>query len=828
MKTTLVVWILRMLHMVVAPALTICIQDAFGQGTLIHGLVTDDDGQEPVVFTSVSILRDLDSTSVSVAISDAKGVFEIADVPSGSYHLRIQLAGYKTRHVTGITIRNEKVFDVGNIRLIPSKKLLNEIVLSANKPTVLYQAGKQTYTASNFSSALGGTAVDVLKNLPSLSVNGEGELTFRGSPGFIILLDGKAAQADPMVILDQLPANSIDRIEVITTPSSQYDPDGKSGILNIITKKGATDGYSVAVNLQQGLPSIEDYDNVRKPIRFGGDITSTLKQGPWNISLNANYKRDDQAGYREGKAETFIGNRHTTFPSIGERSYRNISYGMRGVVTYQLNKKSSLEAGFYAGKRTQYRRADITYFQKRFEGAEDVEINSFEYFNKNLRERKGDFIVVNLDYKYVFKNRATLALSSLYEKTILGGPTRNTNVDPLDNRKVFNDAYMKEANPLDGARFKADYTLPLSDNLRFEGGYQYRYLLHKGDFEYEQLNTETNTWYLRRDLSNAISMRRHIHAVYGQVAGQLSKLVYSGGLRMEYVDRELKDEGRPEPYRFERLNLFPSANLQYSLTGTLRIKAGYSRRISHNTSNMMNPFPARRHSEVFEIGDPNLMPEYIEVSELGVMKDIADNSLFLSFYHRHTKNVINRVNTVYNDTILWRTYTNAGSANAWGVEAGFDLKPLDWWTFYAGINVYNYSIDGSVFNNSVGTSGINSSWNANTNIQVGPSFSIQCTVNYTSRTVTAQGEDSRFLIPSLALKKTVLRGRGTVTLQWQNIDIGDWGSNQQQMATAGADFYTSTNYIYEVNVVRVNMAYTFNKVSRKISFTESEFGEKEF
>ncbi len=274
--------------------------------------------------------------------------------------------------------------------------------------------------------------------------------------------------------------------------------------------------------------------------------------------------------------------------------------------------------------------------------------------------------------------------------------------------------------------------------------------------------------------------------------------------------------------------MFPSANLSYAWTESLKLKAGYSRRIAHTTSNMMNPFPARRHSEVFEIGDPELLPEYIDGTEIGVIKDFGDNSFFLNIYHKRTRNVINRVNTVYNDTILYRTYTNAGTANAFGGEAGVDLKPAKWWTFYAGVNIYNYRISGNVYNSPVNTSGVNYSVNANTAFSIRPSLSLQVTVNYTSRTVTAQGEDSRFLIPSITLKKTILQGRGDLNLQWQNIDLGLFDANQQRITTQGDGFFTSTNYIYEVDVIRLNFAYTFNKLAKKINFAESEFGEKEF
>ncbi len=479
------------------------------------------------------------------------------EVAAGKYYAVIQFLGFKPRHISEIKVEGTQVIDLGKITLVARQALLDEIVVTGKKATVLHQIDKQIYTADNFGSALGGNAIEVVRNLPSVSVNAEGEMSLRGSGGFIVLLDGKAIQTEPMALLGQLPANSIEHIEVITTPSAKFDPDGKGGIINIITKRGSTDGYSLIVNLQQGLPSTEDYGNEKKPLRFGGDITSNIIRGPWNVSLSANYKRDDVSGYREGEVDTFIDGVHTSFPSLGERSYKSLTYGIRGVAAYRVNKKNFLEAGFFAGKRSQFRKANIIYRQRRMLSGQESEPNSFDYFNKNLRERKGDFMVMNLDYNHLYANSATLTLSTLYEKTVLGGPTSNTDVNPEDETQVYNDAYMKEDNPLHGVRVKADYEIPLGKKIKVAGGYQYRYLLHKGNFEYSQADPADMSWYVRPELSNKITLFRHIHALYWQLTGEANKLSYSAGLRYEYVNRRLEDEAIPKPYRFERFEYVP-------------------------------------------------------------------------------------------------------------------------------------------------------------------------------------------------------------------------------------------------------------------------------
>ncbi|MES2732854.1 MAG: TonB-dependent receptor [Bacteroidota bacterium] len=801
---------------------------AVAQSASVGGSVVEQSTKQPIEFSSVALYRTSDSSLVAGTVTDAAGKFVLKNLQEGSYYLAVQFLGYEPKKISPVGLTKNHALALGVISLAGNQKLLQELVVNGEKAASVHTIDKQVYKASQFQAAQGGTATDVLKNLPSVSVNSEGDISMRGSASFIVLLDGKPVQSDAAMVLNQLPANAVENVEIITTPSSKYDPDGKAGIINITTKKGATDGLYLLVNAQLGAPSIQDYSNEKKPQRFGGDFTANYKKQQWSLSLGANYKREDIAGLREGQAQTFRNNILTDFPSLGERSYASYSYSVRGTVNYAFNKANSLEAGFYTGRKSQFRTANLLYRQKRIDQQTGEEINSFDYFNKNLRERKGDFAIANLGYTHTFPNKATLAVSGLYESTLLGGPTKNQDVNPDVPSHSYTNSSMEEENPLDGFRLKADYALPVGKKGKFETGYQYRYVLHTGTFSYSQLDLATNSWTVRPELSNEVKLTRKIHSVYGQFANEVGKLSYSAGLRLEYTDRTLVEATALQPHNFERVNLFPSANLLYTLAQGYQLKAGYSRRIVHTVTSWMNPFLARRHSETIEVGDPDLLPEYIDVAEAGVVKNFGNNSVFANLYYQGTQNVINRVNKVYSDTILFRTYTNSGNATALGIEWGVDLKPFPWWSLSAGGNVYRYGIKGATFNQPVNTHSINYSINANTTFRILSSLSLQLAVNYTSQTVTAQGEDSRFLIPSATLKKTLLAGRANLSLQWSNIDLGMHESNRQRITARGNNFYSSTNYIQEVDIVRINFSYQLNKLIRKVNFTQSEFGEKEF
>src|SRR5690606_8834421 len=237
------------------------------------------------------------------------------------------------------------------------------------------------------------------------------------------------------------------------------------------------------------------------------------------------------------------------------------------------------------------------------------------------------------------------------------------------------------------------------------------------------------------------------------------KLDYAIGLRLEHTDRVLEEVSGTK-YLLNRWDVFPSANILYKAPNGYQWKGAYSRRIERTTTSMMNPFMARRHSEVLEEGDPELLPELIDAAELGLVKAFGANSVFANVYYRHTSNAINRVNSVYNDSTLYRTYTNTRGAQAYGVEAGVELAPLRWWKLYAGGNVYQYAVEGRIFGEELSRNSVNYSFNVNTTVNFTQTLNAQLSVNYLSRTATIQGENSRLFSPNLSIRKSVLNNRG--------------------------------------------------------------------
>ncbi|WP_296703745.1 TonB-dependent receptor [Algoriphagus sp.] len=798
----------------------------------LMGVIHDRESQVPMEFASVAVYQSGDSTLVNGGITDPNGTFIIKELKEGDYYLLITYIGYTSETIPSFYLGKRENKNLGVLTISPAQELLEGVEVEGQRISTNFTLQKQSYAAENFQAAQGGTATDILKNLPGVAINGEGQISIRGTSGFVVMINGKPVQSDPMMILNQLPANSVEKIDWISSPSAQYDSEGKSGMINVITKSGTTDGLYMQFNSKLGLPPIENYGNAERAKRYGADFNLNYLKGKWDISVGASFQRNDIAGRRVGDVRTISGDTTTYFPSEGERSIDEKTYSGRFTIGYSPNKKSSFSLGFYGAVRDKLRTADILYFDNHAI-ANGQELYNFQYFNANNQSRRGDVVLGSLDYSHSFENESKISTSFLYEYSMLGGPTSNLNLGYPDLSIVYQEEYNTNDNPLNGIRYNLDYTFKPMSIGQLLAGYQFRSLDHKGDFLYQRKNNETGEYELVPEFSSNVELKRNIHAGYIQLDKEFEKLSYGVGLRLETMDRDFDLEDKAgivdTVYQYDFIRPFFSANLGYQLKEGLQLKANFSQRVERTTTFKMNPFPEREHSETLEQGDPNLLPEFINQVELGIIKTWDASSFYATAYHSSVKNLVNRVNTVYNDTILNRIYSNVGTGKSTGIDIGLEIFPTSWWKVFGGFNLYRFTIKGEFDERPVNTASWVYSININTTFTLSKSWSIQGTLNYLSDRVTAQGEDSRFYTPSIVIKKTWMDSRLSANLIWQNIDMGLLKTNEQRITTyRDGEFYTTTNYIQEVDMIILNLSYTLNRSKNKAKFVKSEFGEKEF
>jgi ferric enterobactin receptor len=586
----------------------------------LSGRLVDTLSIEPLSYATIS-LQDASSKSlITGQIADEKGDFKFEALSKERFFIKIEHVGYQTKYVEVNLETTDAQLDLGAIQLAPLSQLLETVTIQGQKRNVIATLEKQVFKTEQFETAKGGTAIDVMRNIPSVSVNAEGEIMVRGSKGFLILVNGKPSQLDAATLLGQIPANTIEKIEMITAPSAKYDADGKAGIINIVTKTGNIDGLSVLSNAQLGFPRIQAYENLNEPSRYGLDAVLTFRRKAWFTSFSANYLRNDIAGQRIGDVSTTINNILTRFPSSGERSHRRENYGVRALMNYKINPASEVSSGFYHGSRTQYRRADIFYNNTKTDLSTNTLRSSNQYFNPNLVKKQGTFNVFNLDYSHTFNNQSLLQVSGLYESAVIEGWTKNANLNPQNYRDTIQYTLNNGRNPLDAFRFKVDFERKLGIG-KWSTGYQYRTQQQDGVFDYQEKQGTGLPFVINPDFTASIEVLNRIHALYTQYAGTYKKVNFSTGLRYENAIRTFEDNKGNPPQILRLSNFFPSANLQIDLGHNYKGKLAYSRRVQRSTNNELNPYPEREHSETLEQGDPNILPEFIGLYELGISKD---------------------------------------------------------------------------------------------------------------------------------------------------------------------------------------------------------------
>ncbi len=713
---------------------------------------------------------------------------------------------------------------------VPKKVSLTEIVVKGRKPPVSFKIDRQIFDASAYAAARQGTAIDLVRNLPSVSLNGQGELSMRGSSSFQVLINGRPTQGDPSFVLSQIPAAQIDRVEIISSPGAAFDADGKSGVMNIITKTAPEQGLLLQSNLMGGLPALQRFGNTRYeyPLRGAADLSLSWQKGAWELGGGFNLLRNDMAGYREGEVSTLFQGRRTDFPSNGERSFRRHNAGARMNLAFEPNARNRFEAALYRGKRFQSRVADLDYDNRKTPLIPSGSSSMFRYFNENTQDKEGVFSLASLGSIHRFGSNSTLAFNGQYEGANLTSLTTNRNLAARGSSVDYQSTSNPGSNPLDAWRMKTDYTHKKGET-QWQAGYQFRYDRQDGSFSYLYRNPGDPAFRTDPAFSGDIFVQNRIHAGYVQHAAAKGAWSWQAGLRMEHTLRDLKTSTDPVIQKLDLLNAFPSAQVRWRANEWNTLRAGYSRRIKRTNNFELNPIPEREHSETLEQGDPNLLPELTGQWELAWERRMQAGTFSASLYHQRILNPIQRVNSVFNDTILNRVYTNAAKARQTGIEASLTLRSGRWSGIFGG-NMYRFDITGNLFGQAKATE--NNGWiyslNTTQTLNLEKGWMTQFSLSYLSVRATVQGRDGSFVVPNLMIKKTLSDNRWSFMAQWLFMDAGLGISNRQRISTTGADFRTTTLYIYEPDQIQLSATYQLSRKNRKINLPQSEMAEKEF
>ncbi|HMQ61261.1 MAG TPA: TonB-dependent receptor [Flavilitoribacter sp.] len=768
----------------------------------LTGTVADTQTGNPLAYATVSLFSWPDSALVDGTITDENGQFTLTAKP-GNYYAKMEFLAYEPEFLEKFELKEGvKTMDLGEIRLRPEAAMLNEVVVQAEKSTMQMALDKRIFNVGKDLANAGGNAADILSNIPSVSVDVEGNVSLRGSGNVRILIDGKPSglvSFKGSAGLQQLQGNLIERVEIITNPSARYEAEGVGGIINIILKKERTQGLNGAFDLIAGNPT-----------NFGGAVNLNYRKQKLNFFVNYGVTYRDipgegstyQAAYRNDTA--FIYNQ------FSDRSQTGFYNSIRGGLDYYFNPKNILTAAYTRriskGKRNSrleyqdalFTAANISGINVRTQDETEIEPNSEYSVNfKRLFEREGHELTAEVRYLDNWEDSD----QDFSEQYFLA------NYSPSGIPDLLQHSYNFETEKQ--LLFQLDYVKPFGKDGKFETGLRSNFRDMTNDYLVEELND--GVWQKLPGLENNFFYDENIHGAYAILGNKIRKFSYQFGLRAEITDVRTRLEQTNEVNPRNYANLFPSVHFTYDLPADNAVQISYSRRIRRPRYNDLSPFVTYFDDRNYFSGNPDLEPEFTNSFELGHIKYMENAALSSSLYYRHTTGKIERIRRVDDEGNAATRPENLSTEDAFGLEITASWSPFKWWKTDGNFNFFRAVTDGG--NLGAGFQSDTYSWftRLTSRFTFWKNTDLQARCNYEARMQTPQGYRKPLWYLDLAASKDFLKDNATIT-----VNVSDLFNTQRfRSVTEGDNFYTYSDFQRRPTQVNLTLSYRLHQQKKK-------------
>lgn len=752
---------------------------AFAQGNKVKitGKVTEQETKQPLEFATVSAL----STSGTVAgggLTDAEGNYNFEIAP-GTYTIKIEFISFKPTELPARAFTENT--DLGTSALAPDAQLLQAVEVKGERTTVEIKLDKRVYSIGNDMMVKGGTISDVLDNVPSLSVDSEGNVALRGNQSVTILIDGRPstlAGSNVAEVLRLLPADSVDKVEVITNPSARYDAEGGGGIVNIILKKGKADGFNGSITATTGTP-----DN------HGFMANLNLRSTNFNLFSNIgyNYRKNPGNSFTDSRYLDPVTNETQSFTNERRDNERlrkgyNASFGMEWFLDKTITWTNSVNF-----RRNKGGNEVDTYYDNYF--ADGSFRNSvFRYNNQDDQDDNVQFST-SLTKKFnedghELKIDASVSKSMEDENAVIN----NTNIAGLSTspdsfERTLNDEVQNRS------LLQADYVLPIGKDSRFEAGYRGSFATLETDAKAERQDPLTGVWEDNPNFTNFLEYKEYVNALYTQFGSKINKFSYMFGLRWEdsNIDVNLIDKGQYNNKRYN--NFFPSAFFSYEFSESSNVSLSYSRRINRPRGRFLNPFSGLESNINIFRGNPDLDPSMTNSIDLGYLKRWGKVTLNTSAYLNITEDgfqfVRQRNGQVSPEGIpvTLTTPVNLSKEYRFGFEFNINYNPFRWWRINSNFNFFRNQTDGDFNftyideNTGIAVNDYQNfdftayAWTTRINSKINLPWKIdwQLNGNYEGTQKTAQGSRRGVASANTSISKDIFKDKATIALNVQDI-----------------------------------------------------------
>lgn len=788
---------------------------------ILRGIVIDSADRTGIDYASVRLLSVRDSLTVSEVYTDEKGVFRFEQVANGKYFVRITFFGYQTKTIDDIAFSTDSPGrDLGLIRLASEASTsLEEVEVVAKQELMLNTLDKKVYNVGEDLASKGGTVNDLLNNIPSIEVDQDGTISLRGNSNVTVLIDGRPSTltgGNGKSLLDAFPAGSIERIEVVNNPSAKYDPDGTSGIINIVLKKNKLRGINGNVAISAGT---------------GNDYSGSASLSYRNVKMNAfaTYAYSHYEGERGNTSRIIRNFADSVFKLNQDRTGTDlmVNHTARIGSDFYIKPRNTLGFVLTGNFGDRKRTGNMDYIQL------DGNDNSLREWNRLSEDpSKNQNFDINLNYKWDFKEEKG---NVTFDVSHSAG-TDNSTGDYDETYQTENGVpvYLPELRQnLRGddkfrvSTIQSDYTKILPKNIRIEAGAKGIIRQSSVISESRTMNNSTNEFEMDTLSNFTYQYDEQIFSAYGNFGQQIKKFKYQGGIRIEQALQAPNLVSQNQSFKTNYFNLFPSAFLSYELNKESEVTLSYSRRINRPSSWTLNPFTSYADPFNLRKGNPSLKPEYINSFDLGYGFNKKNFNFTTNVYFRQTTDVIQRVKEFYDNGSTAATYGNIDESRSLGAEIIVSYKPISWFRNVISLNgnriQYMDDAPTTDFNNTgfnwgAKYTGTVEFWKKTANVQVN--------ARYNAPIVTAQGTVLPRASVDLSGNKSFKNGKWSVGFRFADI----FNTREFVIEVEQPGAYQYSRFKQNTRRFYINASYKFGKydVSKKSKVYQSGDGGGEF
>lgn len=771
-------------------------------GTMVSyfGKIVDQDTGLPLDFATISLYGQQDSTLVAGNVSDSKGEFAIK-APAGTYYAQIDFLAYERQSIDQIkATTGEKRVALGTISLKSAATALEEIVVVAEKSQMELSLDKKIFNVGKDLASRGGSAADLLDNVPSIQVDVEGQVSLRGSNNVRILIDGQpSGLIGNGSGLQQLQANMIEKIELITNPSARYQAEGSAGIINIILKKERKSGLNGSFDLTLGYPE-----------NYGAAVNLNFRTKKLNLFTNYGLAYRNRPG--KGSLYQEIFRNDTTFitQQNNHRSRLGLNNTLRFGADYFFSPKTTLTTAltYRLGDDENFQQTDYRDFLFNLDNPAGIILRTDEEIEDEM----------NLEYAMTLKRKFEregheLTLDLRYrDKTETEGSDLRNQFFTDDRNPEGSPDLLQQSNNKESERlltFQLDYVHPFSKESKFEAGLRSSFREIDNDFLVEEYSDDL--WVPLEGLSNNFRYDENIHAAYLIYGNKVGKFSYQFGLRPEYSQVSTQLIQTQEINNRSYLNFFPSTHFTYDLPQDNAVQISYSKRVRRPRFWDLNPFFTFSDNRNFFSGNPDLNPEFADAWELGHIKYWDQGSLSSSLYYRHTTGKIDRIRRIDESGKSVTRPENLLTENAFGFEFTAAYNPTKWWRLNADFNFFRAITDGGNLGDSFQSDAYSWFTRGTSRFSMGKSTDFQVRFDYRAPQVNTQGKRLAMYGVDLAASQDVFNKKGTLTISVRDL----FNSRRWRYTATGENFLTINDFQWRARSVMATLTYRLKQQERK-------------